>query len=328
VLVTGVRWLSWIPITPLIFAMARRAPLERKTLLRAILLHLLVALVIAVIYEISWLVFSRWLELQFNPRSGRLPSFGVMVVPTLFSRLLSDLFIYAAVLGLASALASQHRLRERELMSAELEAQLALAQVHALKMQVHPHFLFNTLHAVNVLIHEDPAAAMQMVSQLGDLLRRTLSRATTAEVPFSTELEILQLYLDIERRRFRDRLEVEYDVQPQTLAALVPDLVLQPLVENAIKHGVSRVAGPARIRVLAKSTEDTLVLEIADNGEGLPEPDKVGEGIGLATTRARLERLYGNAHRLTLSRAPGSGCIARVELPFRAASDPLPHAAR
>jgi LytS/YehU family sensor histidine kinase len=147
-------------------------------------------------------------------------------------------------------------------------------------------------------------------------------------VPFSTELEILQLYLDIERRRFRDRLEVEYDVQPETLAALVPDLVLQPLVENAIKHGVSRVAGPARIRVLAKSTGDSLVLEIADNGEGLPETDRVGEGIGLATTRARLERLYGNAHRLTLRRAPGSGCIARVELPFRAASGPLPHAAR
>jgi signal transduction histidine kinase len=320
-LVQGLRWLCWIPITPLVFALARAIPLERQRLARAIALHLGLAFAIALVYESAMLLFSLWLDARLNPipEIAQNPPLMLMFTTGILSRLVSDAFIYAAVLGLAAGLAFRNRLRQRELRSAQLETELALAQVQALKMQVHPHFLFNTLHAVNVLIREDPVAATQMVSLLGDLLRLTLSRATAHEVPFSTELEILQVYLDIERRRFHDRLEVSYDVAPETRAALVPDLILQPLLENAIKHGVNAVAGPARIVVRSAREQDRLVLEIADNGRGPPEDQPMTEGIGLATTRARLERLYGAAQELRVERLAHGGCLARVVIPFRLA---------
>ena len=188
-------------------------------------------------------------------------------------------------------------------------------------MQVHPHFLFNTLHAITVLIREDPASATRVVTRLGDLLRLTLSRATTAQVSFRRELEILTLYLEIERMRFHDRLEIEYDVQPATLGALVPDLILQPLVENAIRHGVSPKAGTGRIRVQSRHEADWLVLEIRDNGAGLPQGERPRDGIGLSTTRARLERLYAGRHQLTLENLPDGGCVARIRVPFELAAD-------
>ena len=240
------------------------------------------------------------------------------------SRLLGDAFIYAAVLGVATTLGYHRQFRERELRAAQLETQLALAQVQALKMQVHPHFLFNTLHAVTVLIREDPAGATRVVTRLGDLLRLTLSRATTAQVSFRRELEILTLYLEIERTRFQDRLEIAYDVQPNTLGALVPDLILQPLVENAIRHGVSPNPGTGRIEVRSLRDGHWLTLEIRDNGAGLAEGHGRPEGIGLTTTRARLERLYGPQQELTLENLPAGGCVARIRIPYQPAADDRP----
>ena len=238
-----------------------------------------------------------------------------------FSRLLGDAFIYAAVLGVATTLGFHRRMREREVRAAQLEAQLALAQVQALKMQVHPHFLFNTLHAVTVLIREDPAAATRVVTRLGDLLRLTLSRATTPQVSFRRELEILTLYLEIERMRFHDRLEIAYDVQPATLGALVPDLILQPLVENAIRHGVSPNSGTGRIEVRSRREGDWLVLEIRDNGAGLADGRPMRDGIGLTTTKARLERLYGDLQALSLENLPTGGCVARLRIPYQLARE-------
>jgi LytS/YehU family sensor histidine kinase len=188
-------------------------------------------------------------------------------------------------------------------------------------MQVHPHFLFNTLHAVTVLIREDPAAATKVVTRLGDLLRLTLSRATTAQVSFRRELEILTLYLEIERTRFQDRLEIHYDVQPATLSALVPDLILQPLVENAIRHGVSPNAGTGHITLRSRREGDWLVLEIRDNGAGLAPGQTPRDGIGLSTTKARLERLYGDAQQMTLTSLPEGGCVARIRIPYQPTSD-------
>src|SRR4029078_4778441 len=198
---------------------------------------------------------------------------------------------------------------------AQLEAQLALAQVQALKMQVHPHFLFNTLHAVTVLIREDPAGETRVARRLGDLLRLTLSRATTAEVSFRRELEILTLYLEIERTRCHARLEVACDVQPATLGALVPDLILQPLVENAIRHGVAPNAGTGRIAVRSRRDGEWLSLEISDNGAGLAQGQPAHEGIGLTTTKARLERLYGDQQSIRLENLPTGGCVARIRIP-------------
>jgi sensor histidine kinase YesM len=310
------RWLSWALFTPVIVAASQYLPLRRPRLGRAIAAHLALALLLGLMYEAFWFWFTRLFDTVMTATLRPAPlslQISVLILP----RLLSDAFTYAAVLGLITALDYHDRLRERETQGARLEAELALAQVQALKMQVHPHFLFNTLHAVNVLIQANPRAATRMVAQLGDLLRLTLSRASRAEVPFGAELEILKLYLDIERTRFHDRLRVQYEVDPATLPALVPDLILQPLVENAIRHGVSPLAADAQLLLRSKRENEWLILEIRDNGRGLPPGQRVAEGVGLTTTRTRLERLYGQNQKLTLETAADGGCTARVSLPFR-----------
>jgi signal transduction histidine kinase len=313
------RWLTWVPLTPIVFLAADRFPFRRDRLARSAWTHLGIALVIALVIEVLWLRISFLIQGYLDPAAlARMESNRADIYSgAVLSRLLGDAFIYAAVLGVATTLGYHRRLRERELRGAQLEAQLALAQVQALKMQVHPHFLFNTLHAVTVLIREDPAAATRVVTRLGDLLRLTLSRATTPQVSFRRELEILTLYLEIERTRFHDRLEITYDVQPVTLGALVPDLILQPLVENAIRHGVSPNAGIGRIEVVSQRDGDWLCVEIRDNGAGLARDHVRPDGIGLTTTRARLERLYGELHELTLANLPEGGCVARIRIPFQ-----------
>ena len=316
------RWMTWALVTPLVFYAARRFPFQRERTARFVGVHLGIALVISAVIEIVWLQILLALQTYLEPGSmaRNQANWAEMYSVAVLSRLVGGAFTYAAVLGVATALHAQRQVREREIRAAQLEAQLALAQVQALKMQVHPHFLFNTLHAITVLIREDPAAATRVVTRLGDLLRLTLSRATTTQVSFRRELEILSLYLEIERTRFHDRLEIEYDVQPATLGALVPDLVLQPLVENAIRHGVSPNPGVGRIQVRSRRAGDALVIEIRDNGAGLPS-ERTTDGIGLTTTRARLERLYGDRQELTLSNLPEGGCVARLRIPFELASD-------
>jgi two-component sensor histidine kinase len=323
------RWLTWVPITPIIFYAADRFPFRRDRLARSTWTHLGIALLIAVVIEVAWLQISFFIQGYLEPESlARMQANRAEVyTAAVLSRLLGDAFIYAAALGVATTLGYHRRFRERELRAAQLEAQLALAQVQALKMQVHPHFLFNTLHAVTVLIREDPAAATRVVTRLRDLLRLTLSRATTAQVSFRRELEILTLYLEIERTRFHDRLEITYDVHPATLGALVPDLILQPLVENAIRHGVSPNAGTGRIDVRSRRDGDWLTLEIHDNGAGLAEGRARPDGIGLTTTRARLERLYGERQELTLENLPQGGCVARIRIPFQLTPDDRAEAA-
>jgi two-component sensor histidine kinase len=317
------RYLMWALCTPLVFSAVRRFPFRRDRFARSVWTHTLFALAFASVIELVWLfmslVLQSFIEPEILPRM--LANWPEIYSAAILSRMLGGAFTYGATAGIATTLGYHRRFREREVRSAQLEAQLALAQVQALKMQVHPHFLFNTLHAITVLIREDPAAATRVVTRLGDLLRLTLSRATTAQVSFRRELEILTLYLEIERMRFHDRLEIEYDVQPTTLDALVPDLILQPLVENAIRHGVSPNSGTGRIKVISRREGDWLQLEIRDNGTGLPEGAPPRDGIGLTTTRARLERLYGARHELTLTNLPQRGCVARIRIPFQPASD-------
>jgi signal transduction histidine kinase len=317
------RWMTWALVTPIIFYASHHIPFRRNRLARSIAAHLLVALIISAAIELVWLNIGLQLQAILEPgAAARMPASRVEIYSTaVLSRLVGGTFTYAAVLGVATTLGYHRRFRERELRSAQLEAQLALAQVQALKMQVHPHFLFNTLHAVTVLIREDPAAATRVVTRLGDLLRLTLSRATTAEVSFRRELEVLSLYLEIERMRFHDRLEIHYDVHPATLGALVPDLILQPLVENAIRHGVSPNAGTGHIDVRSRREGEWLIVEIRDNGAGLPMGHTPRDGIGLTTTKARLERLYGTRHELTLDNLPDGGCVARIRIPFRLSGD-------
>jgi len=312
-------WLLWAPATPLIFAATNRYPFTRGRVARSMLAHLALAALAIVFVEGSYaqlaLLVERLAGIAIVP--GR-PSPLALTAIAVFVPV-GGIVTYTAVVCVASALTAQRRLREREVRSALLEADLSRAQVQAIKMQVQPHFLFNTLHAINVLIKEDPAVATRMVTLLGDLLRHTLTRAAVAKVPLRSELDVLALYLDIERVRFHDRLTVIYDVADATLSALVPDLVLQPLAENAIKHGIGARTEGGTVWINARVEADALILEVVDSGAGPAGDDPAPERIGLSTVRARLERLYGSRQSLTLARVPGGGCVALISLPFEEA---------
>jgi LytS/YehU family sensor histidine kinase len=186
-----------------------------------------------------------------------------------------------------------------------------------LKMQLQPHFLFNTLHAIAELVHEDPRAADRMVAGLGSLLRISLESAGRQMVTLREELEFLEAYLAIEQVRFRERLSVAVEIDPHALDARVPHLLLQPLVENAIRHGVAPRMAAGRVTVSARRENGRVEIEIADNGRGLPNGTPRAEGVGLRNTRARLEQLYGNEFRLELANGPAGGAVARLALPYQ-----------
>jgi len=226
-------------------------------------------------------------------------------------------FEYLLFLAAWAALSAARRARERELAESRLVARLAESRLQALRAQLDPHFLFNTLNAVVGLVRQsrNPEAVDALV-ELGDLLRASLEGRGDHEVPLSEELELVRRYLGIEQLRFGRRLESRLEPEAETLMARVPSLVLQPLVENAIKHGTSRRASRGHVWVRAMRQGDRLVLEVRDDGPGLRAGGAGGTGIGVANTRARIRQLYGERYGLTLEDAPGGGVIARVELPF------------
>jgi signal transduction histidine kinase len=209
--------------------------------------------------------------------------------------------------------------RERALAA---EGQAHRAQLQALRYQLNPHFLFNTLNAVSTLIVErENQDAERMVARLSDFLRLTLEGNSDVEVPLADELDFARRYLDIEQIRFGDRLVVREDVEPEALSAQVPPLLLQPLVENAVRHGIMPREEGGTLRIEARRVGERLLLRVADDGPGPPSDAELGGGVGLSNTKARLESLYGEAHRFTLQRADGGGCVVRVELPFHTDSD-------
>jgi LytS/YehU family sensor histidine kinase len=228
--------------------------------------------------------------------------------------------MYWLILLIGSAVNYYRRYRENELRASRLEAQLAQAQLQALKMQLQPHFLFNTLHSVSALVHKDPAAAEKMLARLGDFLRLTLDSAGAQEVSLQQELEFLRCYLGIESVRFRDRLLVQMDIEPGTLDARLPNLILQPIVENAIKHGIAPSTSGGRIEIAARRLDGVLQVQVTDNGCGLPAPGNaslVKAGVGLANTQSRLEQLYGGQGGLDLVNTASGGVRVTLEVPFR-----------
>jgi sensor histidine kinase YesM len=237
----------------------------------------------------------------------------------MFSRAFMDLQRYWYILLITQAIDYYRKYRARELESSQLEAQLAHAQLEVLKIQLEPHFLFNTLNSIAALARNDGPAAENMTLQLADLLRFSLDAMGVHEVPLSRELTVLQKYIDIQQTRFQDRLRVEMDIAGNTLGALVPNMILQPLVENAIRHGIGPRRAPGVIRICTRQVFDELWMEIGDNGMGLTRfggmvpPD----GVGLRNTRARLQQLYNHDHRLTLEDAVGGGCVVKIHIPFR-----------
>lgn len=304
----AIDWYSCAVFVPPFLWLVRRWPLERSTWLRRLPMYIGVTL-IATIAKYA-LLFSLQGALIGAARSQ---SFGVVLA----GNAISELMIFWAVVGVLHAVEFYRRYREREALTLELRAQLSQSQLDVLRAQLHPHFLFNVLNAATVLVHRDPDGADAMLTRLGELLRHALRSDPRHETPLREELELLDRYLDIMRTRFGDRLTVRLTIPTEVESALVPTFVLQPLVENALEHGVDRVEGSGCVEIDAARDGDSLVLAVRDNGTGERADAHAGLGIGLTNTRARLAALYGDAAALALRPRPGGGTEVVLRLPFR-----------
>ena len=316
--------LVWVALAPLAVRAARRFPVVGGRWGRHLLAHAAFALVANAAVGAFVLAVTRPID-PGSPPPGFLFVSNFLVTAPLY------LLLWLVVVLLTHAFGFARRFRERDVHAARLEAraarlegQLTHARLEALRMQLNPHFLFNTLHAASTLMGRDVGAARTVLAELSDLLRLALDRSDEPEVTLDDELDFLRHYLRIERVRFRDRLAVEEAVAPGVGAALVPSLLLQPLVENALKHGVAPRAGGGRVRIAARRAGADLVLSVEDDGPGLAEDGRPGGGVGLRNTRERLASLYGDGAALRLRDRPGGGLVAEVRLPFHTAPVALP----
>jgi two-component system LytT family sensor kinase len=316
----------WYPVAllaPACLWLAARFRLERERWLPTLAIHLGINLAFHVCLVLISLPLAQliWREPIFSLR------FLQNLHQRLIGRLPIDVIIYWTIVGAGYAFEYYRRFREQqlqaarlELLATQLETQLVQAQLQALKMQLHPHFLFNTLHAISALMDDDVRGARRMIARLSELLRLTLESAGQQEVSLRQELDALERYLEIEQVRFQDRLTVQLAVAPETLDASVPNLVLQPIVENAIRHGIAPRSSAGRIEIRADRRDGMIELQVIDDGPGLsPGDEEFKEGIGLANTRARLRQLYGDEHRIEIKDADGGGLVVKLSIPFRQA---------
>jgi len=315
-------WAIWVPLTPLIMRLARRFPIGWPPRSDAVGVH---ALGIGAASLARGIAYAGATFLVGRGASSTI-SFGGYFWRVSLAWLPMAAVVWGAILAGGFALDYARRLREHELRDAELREQLTRAELGALRARLHPHFLFNALHSVSALVRGgENAAAVRVVAELSDLLRDVLSRDAPDMIRLRDELAFVRRYLDIERVRFADRLRVEWDVDPHASDAIVPSLVVQPLVENAMRHAASASWGAGRLRISARREGDTLAIDVSDDGPGVPavtstaslSPGGNGAGVGLSDARARLARLYGDASALTLAPGPLGGTTASVRLPFR-----------
>lgn len=234
----------------------------------------------------------------------------------------TNMVYYWLFVGVAHGLEYYRDWRRREAQNAQLSRRLVQTELHLLKSQLHPHFLFNTLHAISALMHRDVKAADRMLARLSQLLRTALDYSGTQEVTLQEELEFLEPYLEIEQVRLGDRLAVDIDVSDQVLDARVPHMILQPIVENSIRHGIAPRLGPGRIRITARGRRDMLDIEVVDNGPGLAPGRSTNGGLGLSNTRARLQQLYGDRFTFEPRNAAEGGFEVSISIPFRPVSMP------
>ena len=317
VLYTQMTWVYlWALATPFILRLVRRFPFGRGHWLRnsaahVLFSHLCVLVVGYLEHAVLYLTYRRPGGYPYVLRNGL--SFTI-------SNYTEGLSIYLIVAFLSSAYSYYQKYREGELRASRLEAQLSQAQLQALKMQLHPHFLFNTLHSISALLSRDTEGARTMIARLGDFLRLTLENSGTQEVTLRREMEFLNCYLEIERIRFQDRLATRVDVEAGALDVPVPNLILQPIVENAIRHGVATRSGPGEIEIRAGLRDGSLFIRVRDNGPGLPPKRNaqgpLTKGVGLANTRTRLEHLYGARHRFEIANDPAGGSAVTLEIPL------------
>lgn len=311
-------WYAWALLAPAILWLASRFRFERGRWIGSLSVHLLAGLAFALSHTLIDYLLGR--TLPWLPQVSLTSTF-------VLGRLHGSLLTYLAIVGAWNLADAYRRTRQRELEASRLETRLAEARLQALKMQLHPHFLFNTLHAISTLMHRDVDAADEMLARLSDLLRMTLENAGAQEVSLKEELDFLERYLEIERARFGDRLSLEVAVEPDTLHLSVPNLFLQPLVENAIRHGIAPRAEPGWIGVRAARSDGALRISVEDDGPGLAgeTSDTSGSGVGISNCRARLSQLYGAEGRLELGESPAGGLLVSVTIPLRADGPEEPH---
>lgn len=294
--------------------LCNRVRLESVHFKRWFALHFCASLIFAptCVALCSWLMAG-----EQSVQDGSILTFAYLFKKLSIHYALFALIMYWVVVLGHLGWAGYQRSREHELKEAQLHRQLVEARLDALRMQLNPHFLFNTLHTISALIHENPEAADRVVARLSELLRASLDQSGEQEVPLTQELAFLDRYLEIEQTRFGDRLQVERTIEPGLQDALVPYLILQPLVENAIRHGIEQREQTGRLAIRARRDNGVLELTVSDNGSGLPDdPGPPREGIGLSNTRSRLRHLYGDNQRLELTSASGGGLEARITLPY------------
>ncbi len=330
-------WYEWALLSPIIFWICRKFSFAPPSLRRvgaagrpswpkSLAVHLLGGLLLSGVHAILCAlaaVFQGWV-------TGKAIAFGSSLQGLLANRTHYNLAVYAVIVCAWHAWVYYRKFREREAQAAELSGRLALAQLQALRMQLNPHFLFNTLNAVSSLMLTDVAAANKMISRLGELLRLTLEKSDQQEVTLQQEIEFLRRYLEIEQIRFGERLRVKMEVDPSTLEAAVPSLILQPLVENAVRHGIETQEAGGQIELRSVRDNGRLVLQVSDDGPGLLQEtaqaaagsEETRERIGLNNTRERLRKLYGENQQFDLTGNARGGVTARLSFPFHLVSIP------
>src|SRR5437773_8518517 len=316
-----VQFYVWAILSPVVFRFSRRFPVELRPLnVRNLLLYFPALISFAGIHQVIhlavlWSITPRWRQKY----PALLDCYRAYFAFGFYVDLIIALLIVIAV----HALLYYQNFCASELAQSSLKTQLAKAQLRALKMQLHPHFLFNTLHSISSLVLEDPPKANSMIARLGDFLRLTVENSEQQLVTLKEETEFLRCYLEIEQVRFGDRLTLAFELEPQTLPAQVPHLILQPVVENAIQHAIAPRATRGHIKIEAKRLNSLLRLEVRDNGPGIiSNSDLFGaEGVGLSNVRARLHQIYGSEFRFELMNARDGGLAVVMEIPFQREAD-------
>ena len=317
VVIEFVYWYVWAAYTPLVIGLAKRFPVTGPRFVTHIAIHTITSLLMAPLTSVTEYFLSggllRLLFSNTDPGALRLlPTFTVSVLSMSFTGVLT----YWLVVGLYQSIHFYQAAMERQTIAAQLETQLSHAELENLKSQLHPHFLFNSLHAIGVLMQEDVDAAGRLLVSLGDLLRMALERREN-EITLQSELEFVGKYLEIEQTRFHDRLKVHMDIPPDLLGVYVPSLALQPLVENAIKHGFSVDSTASRLEIAAKLHDGRVWLRVRDDGPGPAPASLLRFGVGLSNVQSRLKQLYGDQSSLELTGGDGRGCETIITLPLR-----------
>lgn len=310
----------WFSFMPLILWLIKKFPLDNPNWWKNFPLHIVFSILISLLQ----LSVDAYLlpTLGYTP-GGPFTSYWHAYKVFLMINIHFGIGIYWGALGINHTIKYYQKFRERELTTSQLEARLAQSRLQVLKFQLQPHFLFNTLNTITELIYRDPESAERMITDLSDLLRISLEKLEVQEVSLQQELDFLNKYVEIEQIRFHDRLKIEMNVAPETLDAKVPNMILQPLVENAIKHGIAPLSQGGTIKVGAVRQNGSLLLSVSDNGVGLKSIDisEIPEGVGLRNTKARLRHLYGSAHEFELSPETAGGVKLNLTIPYQSINE-------